>query len=179
MGYAQKHPPVCERWNHLCAALWSGALVNALCRLLSVGRFAISSQLTAWLGQRSLVTNQQGRSSERPNCGPVAYCCAPPSGLTGPRICSTFVLMEVETLGIARSLGWRLHMRCASGYREGTRSMRRCVYRKQLDLETLVATRGPNFPLSRLEARLMCPACGSRLVTVVFEPPSNREVRSG
>ena len=32
--------------------------------------------------------------------------------------------------------------------------MRRCVYRKQLDLETLVATRGPNFPLGRLEARL-------------------------
>ena len=29
--------------------------------------------------------------------------------------------------------------------------MRKCVYRKQLDLETLVATRGPNFPLSRLE----------------------------
>jgi len=31
--------------------------------------------------------------------------------------------------------------------------MRKCVYRKQLDLETLVATRGPNFPLSRLETR--------------------------
>ena len=59
--------------------------------------------------------------------------------------------MEVETLGIARSLGWKVHMRCADGYREGTRSMRKCVYRKQLDLETLVATRGPNFPLSRLE----------------------------
>ena len=26
--------------------------------------------------------------------------------------------------------------------------MRKCVYRKQLDLETLVATRGPNFPLT-------------------------------
>jgi hypothetical protein len=48
-----------------------------------------------------------------------------------------------------------------------------CVYRKQLDLETLVATRGPNFPLSRLESRLMCPSCGNRQVTVVFEPPSN------
>ena len=60
--------------------------------------------------------------------------------------------MEVETLGVARSLGWKVHMRCAHGYWEGTRSMRRCVYRKQLDLETLVATRGPNFPLSRLEA---------------------------
>ena len=52
---------------------------------------------------------------------------------------------------MARSLGWKVHMRCADGYREGTRSMRRCVYRKQLDLETLVCTRGPNFPLSRLE----------------------------
>ena len=36
-----------------------------------------------------------------------------------------FVLMEVETLGIARSLGWKVHVRCANGYREGTRSMRR------------------------------------------------------
>jgi hypothetical protein len=43
--------------------------------------------------------------------------------------------------------------------------MRRCIYRKQLDLDALVCTRGPNFPLSRLESRLMCPACGSRRVT--------------
>jgi hypothetical protein len=60
--------------------------------------------------------------------------------------------MEVETIGVARSLGWKVHMRCNNGYRQETRSMRRCVYRKQLDLETLVATRGPNFPLSRLES---------------------------
>ena len=88
------------------------------------------------------------------------------------------VLMEAETLGMALSLGWRVHMRC-SGFREGTRSMRRCVYRKQLDLETLVATRGPNFPISRLESRLMCPSCGGRQVTVVFEPPSNAQVGTG
>lgn len=80
---------------------------------------------------------------------------------------------------MARSLGWKVHMRCAGGYREGTRSTRRCVYRKQLDLETLVATRGPNFPLGRLETRLMCPSCGSRQITVVFEPPSNAQVKSG
>jgi hypothetical protein len=54
---------------------------------------------------------------------------------------------------VARSLGWKVHMRCADGYREGTRSMRRCVYRKQLDLDTVVCTRGPNFPLSRLDWR--------------------------
>jgi len=93
--------------------------------------------------------------------------------LTEPPGCSTFVLMQVETLGVARSLGWKVHMRCANGYRESNRSMRRCVYRRQLDLETLVATRGRNFPLSRLEGRLMCPVCGNRRVTVVFEPPSN------
>ena len=87
--------------------------------------------------------------------------------------------MEVETLGTARSLGWKVHMRCTQGYREGTKSMRRCIYRKQLDLDTLVCTRGSNFPLSRLESRLMCPACGSHSVTVVFEPPTNRHVGGG
>jgi hypothetical protein len=86
--------------------------------------------------------------------------------------------MEVETLAMARSPSSRIHMRGANGYRQETRSMRKCVYRKQLDLETLVATRGPNFPLSRLESRLMCPACGNRRVTVVFEPPSNAQVVS-
>jgi hypothetical protein len=87
--------------------------------------------------------------------------------------------MEVETLGVARSLGWKVHMKCADGPRDGMKRVRECIYRKQLDLETLVSTRGPNFPLSRLESRLMCPACGSRRVTVVFEPPSNAQVRSG
>ena len=57
-------------------------------------------------------------------------------GLAGPPECSTFVLMEVETLGVARSLGWKVICAArAHGYREGTRSVRRCVYRKQLDLD--------------------------------------------
>jgi hypothetical protein len=87
--------------------------------------------------------------------------------------------MEVETLGMARSLGWKAPMRRPQGYREGAKSMRRRIYRKQLDLDTLICTRGPNFPLSRLESRLMCPACGSRSITVVFEPPTNRQVGGG
>ena len=37
----------------------------------------------------------------------------------------SFVLTEVETLGVARSLGWKVHMRCANGYRQEARSMRR------------------------------------------------------
>jgi hypothetical protein len=70
-------------------------------------------------------------------------------------------------------------MRRPQGYREGAKSMRRRLYRKQLDLDTLVCTRGPNFPLSRLESRLMCPACGSRSITVMFEPPIHRQVGGG
>jgi hypothetical protein len=31
-----------------------------------------------------------------------------------------------------------------------------CVYRAELDMETLVWTRGKGFPLSRLESRLRC-----------------------
>ena len=57
-----------------------------------------------------------------------------------------FVLMEVETLGVARSLGWKVHMRCAHCYREGTRSIRKCVYRKQLDLAAAaIATKQRSF----------------------------------
>jgi len=32
-----------------------------------------------------------------------------------------------------------------------------CRYRAELDMETLVWTRGRAFPLSRLESRLRCP----------------------
>jgi hypothetical protein len=60
-----------------------------------------------------------------------------------------FVLMEVGTLGVARSLGWKVHMRCANGYRQETRSMRRCVYRKQLHLETLPTRTVPTCAQNR------------------------------
>jgi len=35
-------------------------------------------------------------------------------------------------------------------------------YTRELDLETLVWTRGPSFPLASLDGRLMCPRCRSR-----------------
>jgi hypothetical protein len=67
-------------------------------------------------------------------------------------------------------------MRRTQGYCEGVKSMRRRFCRKRLDLGTLVCPREPSFPLSRLESRLMCPTCGSRSITLVFEPPTNRQV---
>ena len=79
--------------------------------------------------------------------------------------------MVVETLGDAFAAGSRITARCACGKREGMKSRRECQYTRELDLETLVWTRGPNFPLSSLDGRLMCPRCRSRRVAVLFQPP--------
>ena len=85
----------------------------------------------------------------------------------------------VETLGDALSAGWRIRVRCAWGPRDGMKRVRECVYGAELNLATLVWTRGATFPIGRLESRLKCPRCGSRRVMVLFEPPTNRQIASG
>ena len=80
--------------------------------------------------------------------------------------------MVVETLGDAFAASWRITARCAWGKREGMKAKRECHYTRELDLETLVWTRGPNFPLSSLDSRLMCPRCRSCRVAVLFQPPT-------
>lgn len=84
--------------------------------------------------------------------------------------------MAVETLGEAWSAGWGITIRCAWGKREAMKSVRECTYRKALDLETLVCTRGRDFPLTHLESRLRCPRCGSRRVAVLFDVPKHSNV---
>ena len=59
-----------------------------------------------------------------------------------------FCSMPVETLGEAWSSGWRVHVRCALGLRADMKSIRECHYRRELDLETIVCTRGRDFPLA-------------------------------
>jgi hypothetical protein len=72
--------------------------------------------------------------------------------------------MAIETIGEALDLGWRVHVRCAWGTRDGMKRHRECVYGGELDLTTLVWTRGRAFPLGLLEGRLRRPRCGSRRV---------------
>jgi|ERR1019366_4415051 hypothetical protein len=86
--------------------------------------------------------------------------------------CNIAFTMAVETLGEALSLGWGVTTRCASGTREAMKRVREYTFRQELDLETVVWTRGRDFSLSSLESRL--PRCGSRRVVVLFEPPSLR-----
>jgi hypothetical protein len=80
--------------------------------------------------------------------------------------------MGVQTIGEAYQAGWRIHVRCAWGRREAMKSVRGCLGKAELDLHTLIWTRGTAFPITSLEARLKCPMCGSRKVSVIFDVPS-------
>jgi hypothetical protein len=79
----------------------------------------------------------------------------------------------IETLQQARDAGMRITARCAWGRRDSIRSTRECKARIELDLNTLIWTRGGAFPVSMLEGRLKCPHCGSRRVVVLFDLPPN------
>jgi hypothetical protein len=87
-------------------------------------------------------------------------------------------MAPVETLGQALAYGWRIHARCDFGKRDAMKSIRECVYSRELDLETLVWTRGKGFPLSALESRLKCPACGSRQVRLLYDVPSEPSAKA-
>lgn len=82
-----------------------------------------------------------------------------------------FGLMAVETLGEPFSAGWRIRVRCAWGPRDGVKRVRECVYGGELDLQTLIWTRGRDCPLTMLESRLKYPRCGSRRVRLAFSAP--------
>jgi hypothetical protein len=87
--------------------------------------------------------------------------------------------MSIETLGDAFSHGWGIRVRCAWGPRDGMKRVRECVYGAELDLATLIWTRGSNFPLTMLERRMKCPRCGSRRVRVAFTvPPTTQQMRA-
>lgn len=84
--------------------------------------------------------------------------------------------MPVETLGEAWNLSWEIHVRCLDDGRDGMKHKPPCGFRKFLDLETLVCTRGRSFPIARIADRLRCPRCGCRHIAVVFNPPGNPQI---
>ena len=89
--------------------------------------------------------------------------------------------MQITTLGEARQLGWRVKAHCLqfgpmAKSRHG-RTTNLCRTTVELDLQTLVWTRGEAFPLDLLENRLKCPRCGGRRIQVVYEPPAGEAAR--
>jgi hypothetical protein len=84
--------------------------------------------------------------------------------------------MGVTTVGEAWRREWTVRVRCfwlAPGPKPSHgRQQVQCETSTELDLKTLVWTRGELFPLDQLASRLKCPRCGSRQVTVVFDVPN-------
>lgn len=68
-------------------------------------------------------------------------------------------------------------MRCAWGKRDGMKSVRECITSSELDLRTLIWTRGADMPLWMLAERMKCPSCGARRVLVSFVPPRGAAVK--
>jgi hypothetical protein len=81
---------------------------------------------------------------------------------------------SAETLGEAWNWGWGITIRCLDDGREGLKHRKRCSYRRELDVMTLVCTRGRDFPLVQLSQRLRCPQCGCREVAVMFTAPGTK-----
>jgi hypothetical protein len=86
--------------------------------------------------------------------------------------------MGIETIGEAWNLSWEIYVRCLYDGREGMKHKPPCGYKKYLDLETLVATRGRDFPIARIAERLRCPRCGWPQLSVMFSPPKNPQVNA-
>jgi hypothetical protein len=84
--------------------------------------------------------------------------------------------MVVTTIGEAVRLGWRAKAHCLQFGPMPKSSHGRmtnvCRTTAELDMQTLIWTRGATFPLELLESRLKCPRCGGRRIQVIFEPPS-------
>ena len=85
--------------------------------------------------------------------------------------------MQLETLWDAWVQSVRIEMRCAGGKGDGMKKHRECAYSANLDVSTLLCTRGPNFPIAGLRERLMCPMCHSRRVRVLISLPSNADAK--
>jgi hypothetical protein len=78
----------------------------------------------------------------------------------------------ISTIGEAHDLGWTLRVYCRWGKRDGMKSIRACTAYVDIDLATLVWTRGRDFPIARLDSRMKCIRCGSRRVMIAFSPPA-------
>lgn len=81
--------------------------------------------------------------------------------------------MQIETLGDAWAHSVKIKMRCAYGKHDGMKTIRECQFTADLDVMTLVCTRGRDMPVTFLQERMRCPRCGSRKVRLMLVMPSN------
>jgi hypothetical protein len=67
----------------------------------------------------------------------------------------------------------RPYVRCAKPRREDLKSVRPCGQRHELDVQTLIRTRGTAFPISMLSERMKCPGVPDQRVVVTLSLPGS------
>jgi hypothetical protein len=82
-------------------------------------------------------------------------------------------IVTVETLVDAWRAGWTASARCKGRNARTKNGTKPCPQQLDLDMRTLMWTRGADFPIAMLSERLMCPSCRSRKVFVIFDIPGN------
>lgn len=80
-------------------------------------------------------------------------------------------MATLTTLGEAYSAGWGIRIKCQRGEQRSIVRIDPCRFEAALDMQTLVCTRGRDFPLARIVSRLRCPNCGDIGVQVLFDVP--------
>ena len=165
-------------WPSFALSAWTAVPVRLRLRGLSSRAFRGAPNVSFSFVRSSNVRPWFPPFIGHPHVQLKSFCTA----LNEPRLahphqkCSLFVLMpEVETLGQAFSAKWGIRLRCGRGARRGIVKIDECRYSVQLDVETLVCTRGRAFPLSQLATRMMCPNCGERRVFLTFDVPGSYE----
>ncbi|WP_291209048.1 hypothetical protein [Hyphomonas sp.] len=87
-------------------------------------------------------------------------------------------MADIETLGQLWQEGWRISAKCPDRRRDGLKTRRhQCGWKAELDLRTLLVTRGPGFPLDRLSAVVMCPRCKRRDIVLSYSAPAEPVTR--
>lgn len=86
------------------------------------------------------------------------------------RFARKYVVNEVRSLGAALHGGWILGLRC-DGRHEGLKARRPCIQAFSIDLESLVAGLGHEFPIEQLQRKMCCPRCGSSHVSLYWSTP--------
>jgi hypothetical protein len=77
----------------------------------------------------------------------------------------------ISTIGEAHDLGWKIRVYCREWKGHAMKKHRGCIAQIDIDLPTLVWTRGRDWPISDIGTRMKCIRCGGRLVSVALEPP--------
>ena len=156
----QRHDGACD--SRLGFVNWRSRLANPVLR----GAAPIALAARAHKRPIAQACGRYGRSSQL--------------RLDNPAKCSSLFTWRSGPWLWRRRRGWKGKEQAAGeAAAEGATSMRRRLIGSGAIATRWALTRGPSLPPSRLESRLMRPACGSRSGTIALAPPTPRQVGGG